>query len=69
VAVDDETWVAFRELCGSTPASNRLGELVTAEVGRSRKPVTESDMAAAVQAIRLQVDELEALVRRAAPPT
>ena len=37
VAVDDETWSAFRELCGETPASVRLGELVTAEVDRAER--------------------------------
>ena len=68
VAVDDETWAAFRDLCGATPASIRLGELVVAEVERSRKPATTPDLTAAVQAIRSQVDKLEALVRRAAPP-
>lgn len=68
VAVDDQTWAAFRNLCSPTPASIRLGELVIAEVERARKPATEPDLAAAVQAIRSQVDKLEALVRRAAPP-
>jgi hypothetical protein len=65
VAVDDETWAAFRDLCGPTPASIRLGELVIAEVERSRNPATARDMAAAVQAIRSQVDALAALIRRA----
>ena len=37
VAVDDETWSAFRELCGETPASVRLGELVAAEVDRAAR--------------------------------
>jgi hypothetical protein len=68
VAVDDETWAAFRKLCGSTPASIRRGELVDAEVERSRNPATDGDVATAMQAIRSQIDELEALVRRAAPP-
>jgi hypothetical protein len=36
VAVDDETWSAFRELCGPTPASVRLADLVRAEVERAR---------------------------------
>ena len=69
VAVDDDTWAAFRDLCGETPASIRLGELVIAEVERAQNPATKPDLTAAVQAIRSQVDELEALVRRAPPPT
>jgi hypothetical protein len=69
VAVDDETWAAFRDLCGATPASIRLGGLVAAEVERSRKPGNEPDPVAAVQAIRSQLDELEALMRRAARST
>jgi hypothetical protein len=63
VAVDDATWLAFRELCGSTPASIRLGQLVTAEVQRVRNPAPEPDAVAAVAAIRAHVDELEAFVR------
>ena len=41
VAVDDATWEAFKKLCGSTPASIRLGQMVAAEVERSRQPVRE----------------------------
>ena len=52
VAVDDETWTAFRELCGATPASIRLGELVLAEVQRARDPAPEPDAVAVVAAIR-----------------
>jgi hypothetical protein len=63
VAVDDETWAAFRELCGSTPASIRLGQLVAAEVERARAPARETDVVAAVKAIRDHADELEAFVR------
>jgi len=33
VAVDDATWAEFRELCGATPASVRLGQLVEAAKG------------------------------------
>jgi hypothetical protein len=67
VAVDDATWLAFRDLCGSTPASIRLGQLVTAEVERVRNPAPEPDAVAAVAAIRAHVDELEAFVRGARP--
>jgi hypothetical protein len=63
VAVDDDTWAAFRDLCGATPASIRLGELVAAEVERARNSSSEPDPAAAVRAIRSHVDELEAFVR------
>ena len=63
VAVDDATWLAFKKLCGSTPASIRLGQLVGAEVERARQPAPEPDAVAAVQAIRAHVDQLEAFVR------
>jgi hypothetical protein len=59
--VDDETWSAFRELCGTTPASIRLGELVRADVRRADQPVGE-DAIGALAAIRRQVDALEALL-------
>ena len=65
VAVDDDTWTAFRELCGSTPASVRLGDLVRSEVARARarrEPTTE-----ALDALRVIGDQaavLEALLRR-----
>ena len=68
VAVDDETWAAFRHLCGATPASIRLGELVAAEVERAQNPSKEGNPVAAVRAIRSHVDELEAFVRGIAPP-
>ena len=61
VAVDDATWAAFRELCGSTPASIRLGQLVEADVRRARS----SDRAsanAALATIRAQVNTLETLL-------
>ena len=66
VAVDVATWAAFRELCGSTPASIRLGELVVAEVERARNPALEPDATAAVNAIRAHIEELDAFVRAAA---
>ena len=65
VAVDDATWAAFKNLCGNTPASVRLGQLVAGEVERSRQPAAEQDAVAAVQAIRAHADELEAFVRAA----
>jgi hypothetical protein len=42
VAVDDATWKAFRKLCGTTPASIRLGQLVAAEVERTHAAAPES---------------------------
>jgi hypothetical protein len=61
VSVDDETWTAFRELCGSSPASIRLGELVRADVQQaSGSP--GADAGAAIDAIRAQLDALEALL-------
>ena len=63
VAVDDETWAAFKELCGSTPASIRLGQLVAMEVERSQQPAAETDAMAAVEAIRGHLVDLEALAR------
>jgi hypothetical protein len=64
VAVDDETWAAFRELCGSTPASLRLGDLVRAEVARatSRRDAS-TDALLALRVIADQADALEAYVR------
>src|SRR5689334_15405647 len=59
VAVDDETWAAFRELCGSTPASIRLGKLVRADVKRAGSEAG-AEVAASVAAIRQQLDALEA---------
>src|SRR5690242_15663704 len=65
VAVDDDTWTAFRELCAPTPASVRLGDLVRSEVARAsalRDPTAE-----ALDALRVISDQtaaLEALVRR-----
>jgi hypothetical protein len=64
VAVDDETWAAFRELCGSTPASVRLGDLVRAEVARAatrRDPSTEALLA--LRVITDQADALESYIR------
>jgi hypothetical protein len=59
--VDDETWAAFRELCGTMPASIRLGELVRADVRRADQPAGE-DAVVALAAIRRQVGALEALL-------
>ena len=61
VAVDDATWAAFRELCGSTPASIRLGELVEADVRRARSS-DHASADAALAAIRRQVDALQGLL-------
>jgi len=63
VAVDDETWAAFREMCGDTPASVRLGQLVETDVSRAREATTGSDAIAAARAIRAYADELEAFIR------
>jgi hypothetical protein len=64
VAVDDVTWSAFRELCGETPASVRLGELVTAEVDRAaRSEAAGTDPVTALRAIREQATVLDAYVR------
>jgi hypothetical protein len=64
VAVDDATWEAFKKLCGPTPASLRLGQMVAAEVERSRMPSGSTDPLSAVEAIRAHLDQLEALARR-----
>jgi hypothetical protein len=66
VAVDDATWAAFRELCGRTPASVRLGELVEADVRRAMGSTPESEAVEAVRAIREHADRLEAYVRATA---
>jgi hypothetical protein len=64
VAVDDETWAAFRELCGSTPASVRLGDLVRAEVARATSRGDPStDALLALRVIADQADALEAYIR------
>jgi hypothetical protein len=68
VSVDDETWSAFRELCGPTPASVRLGELVAAEVERCAREASEApDALAAVRAIHDHVTVLESYVRASKP--
>jgi hypothetical protein len=68
VSVDDETWSAFRELCGRIPASVRLGELVAAEVERCAREGSEApDALAAVRAIHDQVTVLESYVRASKP--
>jgi hypothetical protein len=65
VAVDDDTWLVFREICGSTPASVRLGDLVRAEVARAagRRDGGE-DALAALRVIVDQADVLETQIRR-----
>ena len=63
VAVDDDTWAAFRRLCGDMPASVRLGQLVEADVQRAREVTPESEAVAAVRAIRAHADQLEAFIR------
>jgi hypothetical protein len=63
VAVDDDTWAAFRELCGTTPASVRLAELVEADVQRARESTPESDAVDALKSIRAHADTLEAFIR------
>jgi hypothetical protein len=64
VAVDDETWAAFRRLSGDTPASVRLGELVAAEVGRhAHDGHPEADPLAALRAIRDHAAVLDQYVR------
>jgi hypothetical protein len=64
VAVDDATWRAFRELCGTTPASIRLGQLVAAEVERANAAAPEAGALDALAAIRVHTDRLEQLIRR-----
>jgi hypothetical protein len=60
VAVDDETWEAFRALCGPKPASIRIGELVAAAVARARNGANGSpDAYAAICDIRERIRELE----------
>jgi hypothetical protein len=63
VAVDDATWDAFRALCGSTPVSVRLGELVAADVAAARSADGAGSALAAVQEIQRQASELEQLLR------
>ena len=60
VSVDDATWESFRALCGSVPASVRLGELVEAEVSRAKSP--PADPRKALQQIRARLDTLERLL-------
>jgi hypothetical protein len=68
VAVDDETGAAFKDLCGPMPASVRLGQLVVADVERSRQPAAEPDAIAAIEAIRGHLIGLEALARNTERP-
>lgn len=62
VAVDDATWAAFRELCGTTPASVRLAQLVETDVRRAQAATPESDALAAIESIRNQAAQLQAFV-------
>jgi hypothetical protein len=63
VAVDDQTWAAFREICGTTPASIRLGKLVAAEVARARSARREAPAALeAIREIQRRAAELEQLM-------
>jgi hypothetical protein len=59
VAVDDETWAAFRELCGTTPASVRLGDLVRAEVTSTRS--ARDPAGDALRSLRAITDQAQAL--------
>jgi hypothetical protein len=61
VSVDDKTWAAFRELCGTTPASIRLGELVRADVKRAKRG-SGADATSAIATMRRQLDALEAQI-------
>jgi hypothetical protein len=68
VSVDDETWADFRELCGATPASVLLGELVRAEVARAREARDPAvDAIQALRAIGDQARAVEAYLRASAP--
>ena len=68
VAVDDATWAAFRDLCGATPASIRLAQLVEADVQRARESTPESEAVAALRSIRAHADQLEAFIRDSTSP-
>jgi hypothetical protein len=61
VAVDDETWEAFRAACGEMPASVRLGQLVEADVIRATGP-EDADPRTAVRELRERLDALERLL-------
>jgi hypothetical protein len=50
-------------LCGETPASIRLAQLVEADVQRAREATPESDAVAALRSIRAHADQLEAFIR------
>lgn len=66
VAVDDATWAAFRDLCGTTPASVRLAQLVEADVRRARAATPESEALAAIELIRDRAGQLEGFIRDSA---
>lgn len=61
VAVDDETWEAFRATCGARPASVRLGQLVEADVKRARAS-GDADYRVALRHVRERLDALEKLL-------
>jgi hypothetical protein len=63
VAVDDPMWAAFRQLCGTTPASVRLGQLVAADVAAARSAQREGSALVAVHEIQRRASELERLLR------
>jgi hypothetical protein len=66
VAVDDETWEAFRALCGSKPASIRLGELVSEDLTRAQQDSAQVPKAlTAIREIRDRAAELERYLRDA----
>lgn len=77
VAVDDETWQAFRQaaLARGIPVSVYLGKLVKSEVARRRgssvpgvgTSAPERDRAlAALEAVRVSIDELDDIAGRLA---
>jgi len=66
VAVDDATWAAFRELCGTTPASSRLAQLVEADVRRAKVATPESEALTAIESIRVRAAQLEVFIRDSA---
>jgi hypothetical protein len=51
-------------LCGTTPASIRLGQLVAGEVERANAAVPEAGSLDALTAIRVHTDRLEQLILR-----
>ena len=62
VAVNDATWEAFRAACAPTPASVRLGQLVEAEVQRTR--AGGNDPQVTLREVRERLDALERSLSR-----